>query len=250
MMTGVGDNAQWAVRGHNDFEADEDDRNFARFVEAQGMLAKLDVAFSAGNYLWGPGEVGRYNTIQTFVLSATMDAYLKSREGPGANLWDRVREEVLTPIGVMDAPMMHTREADGSRGVPILGWGYYATLSELSQVAQLFQARGAHDGRQLLAADLLEAVMSGDVAAAYPIAWNNAFGEYRYHLSFWYMPYRADAGCHAFLPQMLGLGGNLVTFMPNGMIGIRLADASDSAADTYDAQNMARLGDGLRSFCG
>jgi hypothetical protein len=249
MMTGVGDNAPWAVRGHNDFEADEDDRNFARFVEAQGMLAKLDVAFSAGNYLWGPGEVGRYNTIQTFVLSAAMDAYLKSREGPGANLWDRVREEVLEPIGVMDAPMMHTREADGSRGVPILGWGYYATLSELSQVARLFQAMGAHDGRQLLAADRLETVMSGDIAPAYPIAWHNAFGEYRYYLSFWYMPFRAGAGCHAFLPQMLGLGGNLVTFMPNGMIGIRLADASDRAADTYDAQNMARLGDNLRSFC-
>jgi CubicO group peptidase (beta-lactamase class C family) len=249
MMTGVGDNAPQQRAATYDFEDDEDDENFAEFAAAEGALAKLDVAFSAGNYPWGPGQVGRYNTIQTFVLSAAMDAFLKSREGPDAYLWDHITDFVLAPLGIVDAPMMHTREADGSRGVPILGWGYYPTLGEITKVAQLFQDNGAYEGRQLIDADWVQVIQLGLQAPAHALNWENEYGKYRYYMSFWYLPFRGEAGCQHSIPQMNGLGGNLVTLMPNGMIGIRLADGEDDAPGTYNAENMAVVADRLRSFC-
>ena len=44
------------------------------------------------------------------------------------------------------------------------------------------------------------------------------------------MPYRAEEGCRLRIPEMMGFGGNLVTLMPNGMTGIRLADADPKFA--------------------
>ena len=249
MMTGVGDNAPKRVSRRYVFEADEDEKRFERFNRAKGVRAKLDAAFSAGNYSWGPGEVGRYNTIQTFVLAAAMDAFLKSKEGAGANIWDSVVRHVLNPIGIPCAPMMHTREADGSRGVPILGWGYYATLGELAKIAQLLQARGAHQGRQLLDARKVKEIFSASAAPGYPIRWDNSHGRYRYHMSFWYMPYRARGGCFQWIPEMVGYGGNLVTLMPNGMTAIRLSDSSEDAPGYAEAETMADVADRIRPFC-
>jgi hypothetical protein len=58
-----------------------------------------------------------------------MDAYLKQREGPNAHLWDMVEREVLRPIGIRHLPKMHTIEADGSRGIPLLGCGLYLSVA-------------------------------------------------------------------------------------------------------------------------
>jgi hypothetical protein len=176
-----------------------------------------------------------------------MDALLKRREGPDANLWDMVVAEVLEPIGVLHAPMMHSREPDGGRGVPIMGWGYFPTVGEMAKIAGLLQGGGAHQGRQLLSAAMLRKVFPGAAEPGLPVYWDNAFGRYRYHMSFWYMPFRGEDGCVVWIPEMMGYGGNLITLMPNGMTGIRLADGGSS--DQYDTQDMARLADDLAPFC-
>ena len=93
-----------------------------RWVRARTAKEKLDISFSYGKYSWGPGEVLRYNSTQTFVLAAAMDSFLKRREGPKAHLWDMVVSEVFHPIGIFHAPMMHTAEADGERGIPLLAF--------------------------------------------------------------------------------------------------------------------------------
>ena len=92
-------------------------------IKARSAQEKLDHGFSYSKYPWGRGEVVRYNTVVTFVLAAAMDAYLKRKEGPNAHLWDMVTEEVYRPIGIFHTPMMHTIEPDGSRGLPLLGFG-------------------------------------------------------------------------------------------------------------------------------
>jgi hypothetical protein len=69
-----------------------------------------------GDYPWGPGEVARYNSINTFILSAAMDAFLKSKEGSDADIWEMVLTDVFRPIGIFYAPIMRTIEPDGSTG--------------------------------------------------------------------------------------------------------------------------------------
>lgn len=249
MMAGIGDLAPDRNSTADVFEADEDGPIVTRVASARSARAKLDAAFTAGNYAWGPGEVGRYNSAHTFVLAAAMDAFLKSREGPAANLWDRVSREVLAPIGVPYAPMMHSREAHGARGIPIMGWGYFPTAEELLRIARLLQEAGSHEGNQLLSTTLLREVFSPSGNPGYALLSRNEDGRYRYHLSFWMMPYRGRGGCTGWTPEMMGYGGNLVTLMPNGMIGIRLADAPEDTPGMYEGESMAAVADRLQGFC-
>ena len=248
MATGVGTMAN--NRGVSDtYDFEDDDKHFIwRFANAVTVEDKMRVAFLPGNYLWGPGEVARYNTMHTFILSAAMDEFLKSQEGPDVNLRDRVTEEVLWPMGIRFAPLMHTQEWGGERGIPIMGWGFFPTVGDLAKIAQLYQDRGAFGGRQLLYADEIDMLLMGDPDRGLPINWFNGWGRYSYDFSFWYLPYRADGGCRIRIPEMMGVG-NLVAFMPNGMTGIRLADSDPGAPRRSDGENMAALADGIRSFC-
>lgn len=74
-----------------------------------------------GDYPWGPGEIARYSSINTFILSAAMDGFLKSKEGPDADIWEMVLSEVYRPIGIFHAPIMRTIQSDKSPGLPIFG---------------------------------------------------------------------------------------------------------------------------------
>jgi CubicO group peptidase (beta-lactamase class C family) len=249
MATGIGDGAHNREPVWLGFSSDEASKVRERVAVAISEESKLLAAFAAGNYPWGPGDVGRYNSTHTFVLAAAMDAFLKSQEGPDANLWDMIIAEVLEPIGVFHAPLMHTREPDGGRGVPIMGWGYYPTLGEIAKIAGLLQNGGAHGGQQLLSATMLHDVFRKPTDPGLPADWENEFGRYRYQMSFWYMPFLGGGGCFTWVPEMSGYGGNLVTLMPNGMTGIRLADAYRGSPGQYEAEGMARLADSLEPFC-
>jgi len=249
MMTGIGDLAPDRNTNKYVFEVDDEAPILDTFAAAPGARAMLDVAFSTGNYPWGPGEVGRYNSIHTFVLAAAMDAYLKEQEGPQANLWDAVIENVLKPIGVRYAPMMHSREADGSRGVPIMGYGYFPTIGELAKIAQLFKDRGAHNGRQLIDGNALSQLFDETEETAYTIPWDNDDGRYRYGRSFWFMPFEADGGCSYLVPEMIGFGGNIVLLLPTDMIAIRFADGPDDTGGNPNGESMAAFAEEIHSLC-
>jgi hypothetical protein len=238
MATGIGDDPNLAA-----FTGEEDQPRFYRFMAAKSVQDKLDVAFSYGNYPWGPGEVARYNSINTFVLGVAMDAFLKEQEGPEADIWDMVVEEVYRPIGIYHAPIMRTIEPDGGRGLPIFGYGLYPTVDDIAKVARLYHDGGSHDGEQLLHAGRLAAALHQVEGAGLPNGERNAAGEARYSYSFWSLPYRSAGGDFYQVPFMTGYGGNQVVVMPNGVTAFRLADAF-----IYDVDSMVRVGEALRPF--
>ena len=43
-----------------------------------------------------------------------MDRFLKSKEGPAADIWSMLQREVYAPIGIHQAPTNRTIETDGS----------------------------------------------------------------------------------------------------------------------------------------
>ncbi|NTV38170.1 MAG: serine hydrolase, partial [Anaerolineales bacterium] len=138
MATGIGNGPDWGVTP-NMMMFDEYTWQFNDFSQAKSAQEKLKVAFSYVNYAWGPGEVARYNSTTLFVLSAAMDGYLKSMDGPQADIWEMVVEEVYRPIGILYAPTIRTTEPDGSPGLPILAYGLYPTAEDLQKV---MEARG------------------------------------------------------------------------------------------------------------
>ena len=84
-----------------------------------------------------------------------MDSFLKRQAGPQAHLWDMVVAEVFRPLGIFHAPMLHTQEADGGRGIPLLDHGLYPTIDDLAKLTTLLQHGGQHQGQPLLSATKL-----------------------------------------------------------------------------------------------
>ncbi len=240
MATGIGDNFPdpTAVQPF----ADENKPRMAEWSRALSAADKLRVSLSYGDYPWGPGEVFRYNTTHTFIAAAAMDAFVKSIEGPQVSLWDMVREEVLRPIGIRNAPMMHTREPDGSGGLPLLGIGYYPTADDIAKIATLLQNRGRHEAVQLLHAGLVDQALHR-TGAGLPTGEMNAHGSHRYNLSFWSLPYRSSDHCVFQLPYMEGFGGSFVMLLPNGVSAFRFADAG-----IYDVEPLAVLGETIAPY--
>lgn len=73
-----------------------------------------------------------------------------------AHIWDMVTNEVYRPIGILHAPTMHTVERDGSRGIPLLGFGLTPTIDDVAKLVSVLQARGQYHGRQILSASKLD----------------------------------------------------------------------------------------------
>ncbi len=236
MATGLGD------RSLDPESKDRDEDNVAlfwQFAKAPSARKKLRAAFFSGNYPWGPDQVFRYRSIDTFVLAAAMDAFLKSRAGPEANLWDMMADEVLRPIGIDHAPIQRTREDDPVAGLPILAWGLFVTVDEVAKIAKLLQNGGRHRDQQLLSAGKLKDALYRTDRQGKSTAW----ARYSYHMSFWHLALELD-GCDVNVPQMMGYGGNIVQLLPNGMVGFYFQDGK-----TWPVMELARAGDAVRPYC-
>jgi hypothetical protein len=238
MATGVGDN-----QDIDDFVGEESGELFNDFMVANSTQSKLDICFSLGDYPWGPGEIARYNSLTTFILSVAMDSYLKSVAGPDADIWDMVVEEVYAPLGIAHAPILRTRELDGSGGVPIFGYGLYPTVEDVAKVATLLQNGGQHDGQQLLHAGTLARALYQTDEVGFATAEFNDAGEGRYNLAFWSMPYRTSAGEVVLVPYMSGFGGNRIILAPNGITAFRFADAH-----IYGFESLVGVMDSIEPF--
>jgi hypothetical protein len=242
MATGVGDNMPERVEP-NVMHGDEDQPRFLEFLRAKSRKEKMDIAASYANYPWGPGEVARYNSINTFVLSAAMDSFLKSKEGPEADIWEMVVKEVYQPIGIMYAPIMRTIEPDGSIGLPPFGYGLYLNIDDVAKLSILFQNGGRYQERQILhAVRLAEAMFLTDVAGL-PIGDKNEYGELTYHLAFDGLPYQGKNGHPHRIPFSTGFGGNHWILLPNGITLFRFADAN-----LYSIDTMIDVAESLRPF--
>jgi len=241
MATGIEDLAP--QREPNDISADESRPKMDRWSRARTAQDKLDISFSYGKYAWGPGEVLRYNSTQTFILAAAMDSFLKRQVGPTAQLWDMLVAEVFQPIGIAHLPTMHTQETGGGRGIPLLAWGLNPTIDDVAKLTTLLQHGGQHQGQQLLHGAKLAAALYQTTAMGLPKRQENRFGEIRYHLSFSSVPYRTANGCFFQIPSMIGHGGNLVALLPNGISAFRFADGHH-----YDVDPMVLAGEAIRPF--
>jgi hypothetical protein len=147
MATDIGDSAP--QREPNEPLADEHKPKMDQFGWARTAREKLDISFSYGKYAWGPGEVLRDNSTHTFILAAAMDSFRKRQAGQQAHLWDMVVADVLRPPGIFHAPMLHTQETDGGRGIPFLYVGFYPTIDDVAKLTMLLQNGGRHQGQQL-----------------------------------------------------------------------------------------------------
>jgi len=235
MATGVGDNAPHRLP--YDVDANETGPNYVKFYLAETTEAKLDAAFAAADYSWGPGEVLRYTSAQTFVLAAAMNAFLESREGPGTDVWQRLTEAVFRPIGIHHMTMMRVPDEDGNGAVPLMSSGLRLTVDDIGKITTLLQNGGSHDGRQLLhEGRLRDALCRTGRLTGLPTGRSFEYGDQAYHASFWSLPYRTKDGIFFQVPFMSGAGGNTVFLAPNGVSTFVF---TDEGQDSYSLNSPA-----------
>jgi len=193
------------------------------------------IAANLHPYPWEPGTVMRYRDQDYFLLGAAIQGFLKSLRGTQADLGEMVQNEVFTPIGIHQAPVVRTREAQGRDGLVWCNAGYYPTLDDLAKIALLYQSLGAHDGVQILNRELTADLMAGRDAivknadasigpVAQPLSTSTEDGKYK--MGFHFLRYVNPVGTVEYLPSMHGSGDNEVILYPNRMVSIVMAKAS------------------------
>lgn len=85
-------------------------------------------------------------------------------------------------------------QGDGGRGISLLESGLYPTIDDLAKLTTLLQRGDQHQGWQLLSATKLAEALYKTRPLGLPSSHDNRFGEGRYHLSFWSVPYRTSRG--------------------------------------------------------
>jgi len=222
---------------------------YRQWYDQPSAKGKLEACLRYGNYSWGPGEVARYRDPDLYMAGVVMDAYYKSRAGPGADLWQMMLDDVYGAIGIHHLPMNRTLEADGSTGLALMAFGMFLTLDDLARIANLYQRKGRVGDEQLLSPELLAAATDQSIAKGLATGYSTAYGAITYHLAFWHYPYVARSGQIYYIPAMRGYGGNILLLLPNGMSAFRFAnDTVSKKEQAYDATSFIRLADRMRAF--
>jgi CubicO group peptidase (beta-lactamase class C family) len=131
-----------------------------------------------------------------------------------------------------------------------MAFGFYATLGDLAKIAQLYHARGQHNGVQILHAGKTEEILPGMKERGLSTGYMARSAKFTmYFRSFWSVFFDSEEGCQLYIPQMLGWGGNIVSLMPGGVTGIRLAKSRQSSGGAFDTFGMMKVGDRLVRFC-
>ncbi len=206
---------------------------------------KLQQALRYNNYPWEPGEIVRYNTAHTFVLGEAMDRFYKAMEGPDADVWQMMKGEVYSPIGITTIPTIKT---PGAEPLPIYGFGLFLNAYDTARIVQLYQNNGAWNGEQLLNRELtMESLYRNDNAGyttsvTTPVP-GQATQTVHYLNSFWSLSLGDDT-CTKRIPYMWGYGGNFVAILPNNTAAFLYADAN-----VHEPGSVAAAAAALRPLC-
>lgn len=185
-----------------------------------------------------PGQFFQYASTHYFVLSYAMQSYAVAQEGDDVHFWELVEENVLRPMGIEHFALQMTEEPDGSKGLPIFGGGAFPTVDEAAKIALLFHNNGEYQGQALLHRERTMEALGRTHWEGYDTGSNS-----RYRHSFWSKRY-LGGDCPIDVSYMSGHGGNLVSFLPSGLIILRFTDSN-----VYNYEALTYAVESIRSSC-
>ncbi|MBN2146656.1 MAG: hypothetical protein JW726_04675, partial [Anaerolineales bacterium] len=213
------------------YMTDEDGTKMGEFFSTQPYAQRIAMAFDWPNGTM-PGTRWVYRTSDTFILTRALHNYLQSMEGAQADIFRFVVEEVYQPLGIGPGARTTMRTADEDwQGQAEGGYGLWWIPDDIAKIGMLLiDEAGKINGEQilhpgLLAASLQQAEGDRGVRIDSQRMYNNAFWANHYT--------QADGfACEFWVPQMLGVSGNVVALFPNG---ITYYYFSDNQEFTWDA---------------
>ncbi len=194
---------------------DEDGAQMAEYWSAQPYADRIAAAFD-WPHATNPGTQWVYRTSDTFILTRALHNYLQSQEGPEADIFQFVVDEVYVPLRIGPGAYTTMRTADDNwQGQPEGGYGLWWIQDDIAKIATLLNSDGGKVGGELiLHPDLLADAMQQD-----PEDRGVDIGRgWKYNNAFWAQEYTEADGfdCDFWVAEMQGVSGNAVILMPNG----------------------------------
>jgi hypothetical protein len=252
-QTSFGNTSDMATGNFNSdaYEADEDSSVMDKFLVDESLASKIDDAFAFHQKYASPGTTWVYQSSATFLLTQAMNAYLRQKQGAGADVFELVKSDVYEPL-LMSQGFMSTIRTDNSpKGAPAGYYGLFFNKDDIAKISSfLNNASGKIHGIQVLEPTrLAEALFRGPRAegAGVPIAGRklgSALGEAamgknsrpiggarRYAHGFWGRRITRgefpDFQCDFWISLLSGYGGNIVLLLPNGAIFYIFTDGGE-----------------------
>jgi CubicO group peptidase (beta-lactamase class C family) len=226
------------------YMSDEDGAKMGKFFDAQPYAKRIAAALD-WPHAAPPGTHWVYRTSDTFILTRALHNYLQTQEGPEADIFQFVVDEVYRPLGLGPGAFTTMRTADNNwQGQAEGGYGLWWIPDDIAKIATLLNHDGGIiGGAQVLHPKLLAAALQRDpddrgVKIDSQRMYNNAFWANRYTPA-------SGFACEFWVPQMLGVSGNVVALMPNGVTYYYF---SDNQEFTWDA--AVREADKILPLCG
>jgi len=207
-----------------------------RFITDPIWFGSSSDQIIAEAFLWPssepPGNRWVYHTSDTIILTAAMQNYLKSVEGPDSDIFQFVVDEIYKPLNMSPGGFTTLRTRDNNwQGNPYGGLGLWWIPDDLAKIGSLLIVDdGEIDGEQILHPELLAATLQQSPNDRGVDRGRNE----KYNNAFWASPYSPSDGydCEFWVTQMQGFSGILVALFPNGSIYYY---ASDNRDFTWDA---------------
>jgi hypothetical protein len=214
-----------------DFMYDDNSQKMGEFFSAQPYAARIAAAFDSPHAA-EPGTRWVYRTSDTFILTRAMHNFLQSQQGAQADIFQFVVDEVYQPLGLGPGAYTTMRTADDNwQGQAEGGYGLWWIPDDIARISIFLNNNGGTiAGEQILHPALLAAALQQDPADRGV----QIDSQRMYNNAFWANRYTKANGfdCEFWVPQMLGVSGNVVALFPNG---ITYYYFSDNQEFTWDA---------------
>jgi len=213
------------------YMVDDESDKMGEFFGAQPYAERIKAAFSAPHKV-EPGTRWVYRTSDTFILTRAIQNYLQTQQGTDSDIYQFVVDEVYRPLGLGPGVFTTMRTADNDwQGEAEGGYGQWWIPDDIAKIGTfLIRDSGKINDEQILNPDLLAASLQQN-----PDDRGVQIDSQRmYNNSFWANHYTISNGfdCEFWVPQMLGVSGNVVALFPNG---ITYYYFSDNQEFTWDA---------------
>ncbi len=212
------------------FMVDDTSEKMGEFFGAQPYAERIKAAFSAPHQV-EPGTRWVYRTSDTFILTRSMHNYLQAKEGPNADIFQFVVDEIYRPLGLGPGAYTTMRTADDDwQGQAEGGYGLWWTPDDIAKIGTfLIRDSGKINGEQVLCPDLLATTLQQDPNDRGLMIGNQS----SYNNAFWATHYTEANGfaCEFWVTEMQGVSGNVVALFPNGVTYYYFSDNQEFTWD-------------------
>ncbi|WP_457255156.1 hypothetical protein [Pedococcus sp. P5_B7] len=211
------------------YESDEDGLKMSDFFVAETYDDKIDTALVFPRKAV-PGTKWIYHSSDAFITARAQDAILKSHQGPGADIFNMLRDDVLKPLRLSPESWASVRTDNSGSGKPFGGYGMFWTSDNIAKMAKLLNNDSGQIGEtQVLSAAALDTSMQKNASdrglttsGSVPFKYNNMFWAKQFTPADY-----PQLSCSFWTPFMSGYGGITVAMAPNGATYWYFSDNSE-----------------------